>query len=285
MFGYVRVYKPELRMKEYEMYKALYCTICKQIGKEYGLITRFSLSYDFTFLMMLYLSLRDDCISTKKGKCIYNPLKSCNYIKGELPKMPLAAAEMMLYFKLCDNISDEGFLKSFVARFLRFFSKKGFKKASQEFPELCEVFENYSREQQRVEKENTNTIDIAAEPTAKMLSKLFSLCAVDDNKRALERMGYCLGRWIYVLDAAADLTEDIKKGSFNPLKERVKNEENIAEFLKINLSESLMFNITEMAAAFELVDILRFKNILGNIIYLGLENTQNEILEKEKCKK
>ncbi len=282
MFGYVRVYKPELRVKEYEMYKAVYCTICKQIGKEYGLVTRFSLSYDFTFLMMLYLSLRDDCISTKKGKCIYNPTKACNYIGGKLPKMPLAAAQMMLYFKLCDNVSDEGFLKSTVARFLRFLSKKGFKKAYRDFPELYDIFESYSSEQQRVEKENTNNIDIAAEPTAKMLSKLFSLCAADENKRALERMGYCLGRWIYTLDAAADLKEDIRKRRFNPLKEMVQNEQDIDRVLKANLSGSLMLNVTEMAAAFELIDILRFKNILGNVIYLGLENTQKEVLEKEK---
>lgn len=267
------------------MYKAVYCTICKQIGKEYGLVTRFSLSYDFTFLMMLYLSLRDNCISVGKGKCIYNPIKSCNYVNESLPKMPLAAAQIMLYFKLTDNIKDEGFIKSTAAKILRLFTKKGFKKASKQFPEIINVFEEYFSAQQSLEQDNIQDIDKAADPTAKMLSKLFELCSTNYETRSLNRLGYCLGRWIYILDAAADIYEDIRKNKYNPLSKEAKTKDDIPTFVKERLESSLTFCITEAAAAFELLDINRFKNILGNIIYLGLENTQKEVLEKEKCKK
>lgn len=285
MFGYVKAYKPELRIKEYEMYKAVYCTICKQIGREYGIITRFFLSYDFTFLMLLYLSLREDCIKIKNGKCVYNPAKRCNYLESTLPKMPLAASQIMLYYKLTDNINDENFIKSCFYRFFRLLVNKGYKKAKSEFKDVDYVFSEYYTAQTNLEKENVQNLDKAAEPTGRMLSKLFVKCSADNETRALERLGYLMGRWIYILDAAEDLREDIKKNKYNPLKSEAEKVEDITEFLNSRLMGNLNICIKEAASAFELINIKRFKNILGNIIYLGLENSQNEVLKKEKCKK
>ncbi len=283
LFGFVTAYKPELRVKEYEMYKAVYCSLCRDLGKKYGFVSRFSLSYDFTFLTLLYLSVRDGCISTHRKRCVCNPLKSCNYIeRAEVPAFPLAAAQIMLYYKLMDNIEDEGFFKSTFCRALKLLSKKGYKKAVLEFPLLDEVFKNYFKGQTDIERNNIFDIDKAADPTAKMLSKLFELCGVGEETRALSRLGYCMGRWIYILDAAADLKEDIRKNRYNPLKERALKEDNLDAFLKETLTYSLNCSVNEAIAAFELVEIMRFKNILGNIIYLGLFESQNKILNCEE---
>lgn len=56
MFGYVRPFKPYMRMFEYDIYKAVYCGLCKDMGRRYGFVTRFTLSYDFAFLS-LWISL------------------------------------------------------------------------------------------------------------------------------------------------------------------------------------------------------------------------------------
>ena len=281
MFGYVKAYKPELRIKEYEMYKAVYCSICKQIGKKYGFINRFGLSYDFTFLMMLYLSLREECINVKSGVCVYNPTKKCSYVNEKLPDMPLAAAQIMLYYKLLDNIEDEGLIKSLLARLIKLLANKGYKKAKAEFPFVEKIFEEYYGAQRQLEKENVQNLDKAADPTAKMLSSLLRICAKDQKVSALERLGYCLGRWIYILDAAADLKDDIKHNKYNPLKNEAKLKVDIDKFLVERLEGTLTFCATEAAAAFELVEIKRFKNILGNIIYLGLEQSMNQVIKKE----
>ena len=55
MFGYVKAYKPELKVRDYEQYKAVYCSLCKTLGREYGLFARLTLSYDFTFAALLRL--------------------------------------------------------------------------------------------------------------------------------------------------------------------------------------------------------------------------------------
>ena len=73
MFGYVRPYKPELRFKEFDAYKAVYCSLCKEIGRRYGRVLRLTLSYDLTFLALLQLSLRDLPICLEKKRCVCNP--------------------------------------------------------------------------------------------------------------------------------------------------------------------------------------------------------------------
>ena len=285
MFGYVKAYKPELRIKEFEFYKAVYCSLCRDLGKKYGLVSRFSLSYDFTFLSLLSMSLVGGCSPVERKRCVCNPLKKCNYLcSGGLPEMPTAAAQIMLFAKLNDNIADEGFFKGLGYRFLRLLSKKGYKKAVAKFPKVDEIFKEYITAQTALENKNETDIDLAAEPTAKMLSALFALCSPNGETLALERLGYSVGRWIYILDAAADLEKDIKKKRYNPFKSEVKETTDLNQFLKERVTFSLNMCIGEAQNAFDLLNIERFKNILGNIIYVGLEESQKIVLDKEKTK-
>ena len=273
MFGYVKACKSELKMKEYETYKAVYCSLCKKLGHSYGILSRFTLSYDFTFLALLNMSLGDDCGGFCQKRCAFNPLKKCNYCKNdEAIDMPAAAAMIMLYYKILDNISDERGFKKIGYCCLKPIFSKAHKKAAKRYPQIEDAVSLYITEQKTLEKQNCASIDQAADPTAKVMEKILSLCSDDENqKRVLARMGYCLGRYIYLLDAACDLPQDIKNKSYNVFKNRA--DEDINEYIKITVPPQLYFSVNEAARAFELLEIKRYKNILGNIIYLGLEET------------
>ena len=69
----------------------------------------------------------------------------------------------------------------------------------------------------------THLVDACAEPTAQLLAALFREAAGENALQgaALERFGYFLGRWIYLMDAADDLLEDLKEGAFNPFVSRL----------------------------------------------------------------
>ena len=60
LFGYIKVDSANLLGKEYEAYKGIYCTLCKQLGKDYSVLARFILSYDCTFYAMLALDLAEE---------------------------------------------------------------------------------------------------------------------------------------------------------------------------------------------------------------------------------
>lgn len=279
MFGYIRAAKEEMKVKEFESYKAVYCSLCRELGKSYGLLSRFTLSYDFTFLAVLNMALKDGCSVVERKRCAFNPLKKCNYCKEtDDLKMPSAAAMIMLYYKIKDNVADEKGLKKFTAYCLLPIFKVAHKKAKRDFPEIEEIIEEYILEQNKLERENCDSLDNAADPTAKALAKIFMLCSDDDiQKRVLERLGYCMGRYIYLLDAACDLEEDIENNSYNVLKSDMVGD--IKEYKRNRVEPQLYFCCNEAGKAFELLDIKKFKTILGNIIYLGLEETFKKELE------
>ncbi len=285
MFGYVRPYKPELRFKEFDAYKAVYCSLCKEIGHRYGRGLRLTLSYDLTFLALLQLSQQELPICLEKKRCVCNPLKKCSYLSqgsenGEALALPAAASVLLIYYKMSDNIADEGPLKSLFYRFLRLFLKKAHRKAAADFPLLAQKIAAYITAQQQVELQKSPGVDAAAEPTAQMLSALFAACAPKGQEtRALQRLGYCLGRWIYLIDAAADLKKDLKQNRFNPLAGEFASGVELQP-LKARVLPLLNISAAGAAEAFELIEIKRFKNILGNIIYLGLQNSAAHLFKE-----
>ncbi len=271
MFGYVRACKPEMRMKEYELYKAVYCSLCKKLGKNYGFFARFTLSYDFTFLALLNMSLNEKCFAVNRKVCCCNPLKKCTYLDDMSDlDLPAAAAMILLYYKTLDNIADEKGFKRFKYKAVKPFFSSAYKKAAKAYPNIDAIVSDYIRSQNALESDNCENIDAAAEPTAVMMSKLLEALTDDElTKRCLGRVGYCIGRYIYILDAAVDLPEDIKLKRYNPLK----NSSEDSDYIKNFIAPQLNICIAEAAKAYELIEIKKFKNILDNLIYLGLQDT------------
>lgn len=283
MFGYIRVKKEELKIKDFEAYKAVYCSLCKKLGRSYGILSRLTLSYDFAFLSLLNISLKSGCVSFERKRCAFNPFKKCNYCKSsdELD-MPAAAAMIMLYYKILDNIKDEKGFKKLGFLLLKPIFSGAHKKAAKKYPLIEKTVAEYIESQNIAETDGNCTLDSVCDPTAKALSKLLPLCSDDSSqKRVLERLGYCLGRYIYIMDAGCDIEKDIKSGSFNVLKKYVK-EGNIKKDTVLKTEPQIYFCINEAAKAFELLEIKKFKPILGNIIYLGLEDVYLKELKNEK---
>ena len=159
--------QPDLRMAEYEHYQGIYCSLCKQLGKSYGLLSRFTLSYDFTFLALFRMALDEKCAGFKKGRCLFNPLKkrTCCCDNDSI-RFAADAASILVYYKIKDNIADNGFFSSIPARFLLPFASRARKKAAGKHKELDELIADCMREQERLEADRTESIDAAAEPTA-----------------------------------------------------------------------------------------------------------------------
>lgn len=281
MFGYVRICKPELKIKEYEAYKAVYCSLCRFLGKEYGVWARLTLNYDFTFLAMLNMAFTPGCDSVRRGRCFFNPLKKCNYCEStEALKMPAAAAMLMSYYKLVDNINDEHGIKRLACFAVYPLFARARKKAARGFPELEKIVSEYISRQAELEADCCTELDKAADPSATALGQIFSLCGKEQSdKRVLDRLGYCIGRYIYLLDAACDLPQDIKNGSYNCLAHSAGD--NPKKYAAERVIPQLYTCANEAAMAFELLEIKKYRTVLGNIIYLGIEDTFKKELNYE----
>ena len=53
MFGYVRPVRPELKCRDFDLYRATYCGLCRCLRRRFGLIAPMLLNFDFTFLALL----------------------------------------------------------------------------------------------------------------------------------------------------------------------------------------------------------------------------------------
>lgn len=278
MFGYIKIQKSELLVREYEAYKSVYCGLCKQIGKEYSVFSRFILSYDSTFYAMLLLSLNRGCEGFENKNCVFNPLKKCTYCKTGSDSFSKASAlsVILAYYKLVDDINDNSFLKKSLFRIIKPLFSHWCKKAGKKYPEILKLAKKMLEKQLLAEAQDDCLLDLASEPTAEMLGTILKLEGNSDSqKRILYQMGYGLGRFIYLADAVDDYSKDKKTGSFNPFNS-VK--ENKYETMKNNLSQALAMTYD----AYSLLDLVDFKGITDNIILKGLPMVQEEILKKVK---
>ena len=276
MFGYLRIQKSELLVREYEAYKAVYCGLCKQLGKDYSFFTRLILSYDCTFYAMILMSLERSCKGFYNGRCKCNPLKKCKYARCESDSYSKAAAFSVIsaYYKLLDDLSDSGFFKRLAVRIIKPFFKHWHKKAVKRYPELDPPVEEMMRAQRDVEAREDPGIDAAAHPTAAMLAAVFSLEAKDEGqKRVFYEFGYQLGRWIYLIDAADDLEKDKKRGNFNPFNGIADEELQDYETSVLNQSLARAYD------AYNLITFIDFKGILDNMMLYGFPSKQNSVVK------
>ena len=112
-----------------------------------------------------------------------------------------------------------------------------------------------------------------------------------DEKRILGQLGYDVGRWIYIIDAFADIRDDFKKKSYNPFLAKKSDDISLDGYIE-QLSEaaevSLTYTLSNISAAYELLNIKRNDDVLRNIIYIGMLSKQKSILAgkiKEKNRK
>ena len=82
LFGYIRAHRPELRVKENEYYRAIYCGLCREMGRCTGQCSRATLSYDLTFFALVRTALSGTAPSLARKVCIAHPLKRRTFVKS-----------------------------------------------------------------------------------------------------------------------------------------------------------------------------------------------------------
>lgn len=285
LFGYVTIDKSEMLCKDYESYRSVYCSLCKQLGKEYGILSKFILSYDCTFFAVVALSVGDTCPNFKQGRCPFNPTKKCNFICTDSRALSMAAALSVItaYYKIIDNISDGGFFTRLLCYLLLPVVSLWRKKAKSKFPAIEDAVFTMSQQQSIAEADSSCCIDKACEPTAKMLGTVMSLIEDSDENtlRVYYNFGYFLGKWIYLMDAVNDIDSDVKHHNFNVLLLKYKNPKSELD----SISGTLNHCLSEILFSYNLFEHNHFQRIIENILLHGLPNKQAQVLSLHTNKK
>lgn len=273
MFGYVRPCQPEMKCKDFDLYRAAYCGLCRRLREDYGLLAPLFLSYDFTFLVLLLWGAEED-MTPCMGRCPANPLRKRPMCPQDNPALELAAAESVIltWWKLRDTVRDERGGKALSARLLSGLLGPAYRKAVRRCPDFDGTVRRCLEELSALEAEGCPSLDRTADAFARLLQA--AAPESDPRSRVLAQMLYHLGRWIYLIDARDDLAEDREAGRYNPVAARYGGEENDKE-----LSFTLNASLDMVASAFQLGDFGRRTAILENIIYLGLPLVQRAVFD------
>jgi hypothetical protein len=279
MFGYIRPLKDELKVREFEQFKACYCALCHTLKTQYGTFSRFILNYDFTFLAMLLWD-EGEAPSYQCARCIACPVAKKTYCAPSRTLQISAGYSIILaWWKLRDSIADESFFKSLRDRALSILLRRAYSKASKTYSAFEKTVRSSLDDLNKLEKSGSDSLDACADKFALITGALASQAAGDEKLRPLEQLLYHTGRFIYIIDACDDLEEDIKNGSFNPVAKRFNIETGQLQGEdKESLRTTLMHSCKLIGTAYELLPQNAWSSIIRNILYLGMANACERVL-------
>ena len=286
MLGYIVPDKPELKVKEYELYSGYYCGICKSIGRRYGQLPRMVLNYDAVFLALIVSCFDEKEERVEAERCIAHPLKKRKVVYNQ-DALDYAADIILFlaYYKLKDDLADEHAVRGAAGVFLL---KNSFRKWMKLHEKKGILMEKNLRDLAQLESENCRSMDRAAEPFAKLME---AVCVPEwlegtTAEEPLKHIGYHMGKWIYFIDAWDDLEDDFARKEYNPLLSRFEfsaDRETVSQF-RTRIKERVEYNffscLGKIAEAWTELDREKNKGLIDNIVYFGLMKKTEAVLKK-----
>ena len=262
MFGYVRINKMDLTFREYEHYKAYYCGLCKYLKRNHTELSRMTINYDITFLIVLLSSIYQPSAQVFHEKCIVDPVKKKKHIINEITEYAASMNILLAYYKLEDDVNDEGDIKS---RLVRRAYRKSFKTAYDKYPQKADFIKACLGELRSLEEDQSTSIDQTSNCFARLLEEIFDY-KDDEYRDRLRKVGFNIGKYIYIMDAYEDLDEDLEKGRYNPFT----SYKDDRDALKLRVDKLIGMTLSRLEEAILDLDIKVNKSIIDNIIYSGV---------------
>ena len=271
MFGYVIVNKAEMKFKEFDIYHSYYCGLCQKLKEKYGAAGQIALRYDMTFLLMLLSGLYEPETVQFGCKCIAHPFEKhtarSNYFTEYMADMNVLFA----YYKCQDDWEDERKLhKLLYGKALEGKTRK----AREIYLDKYRKIDLLMHDLTEAEKSGKADIDTMAGLFGQIMARIV-VCKEDEWTENLARFAFYLGKFIYLMDAYEDVEEDIRKGTYNPLKKLYHNPDFEEECRTI-----LTMMMSECCKEFEQLPILENVEILRNVLYSGVWCRYEAVREK-----
>jgi len=290
MFGYVTPCKMEMKIKDYEKFKAYYCGLCNSIKNNYGNLPRLTLNYDMTFLAVLLDSLDSTKCNFTKFSCGVHPLKKRLMINNNVALDYAAFCNTTLaYYKLMDDVQDNKTMKSKV---FSIFLKKYLSKSKVEYIDVMKYTKEKLLLLNTLEANPVDlsidehlTIDELSHVFADLTGFIISFYYKDAPfKEDLYWLGYNLGKWIYIIDAYDDLEKDIKSESFNAINALFNKDNSDFKSFSTLIGPRIDYILTTCAEQclknLNSLPLIKNEDILYNILELGLMEKMNMVFNK-----
>ncbi len=304
MFGYIIVNKPEMKFKEFDFYQSYYCGLCKTLQEQYGRRGQITLSYDMTFLILLLTSLYEPETIVSSQKCMAHPFEKHPARINQFSRYAADINLLLSYYKCLDDWIDEHKLsRKIMATSLQ----KKYQKIVKQYPVKAELIQEKMKQIHQFEQEGSRDMDKVSGCFGEIMGEIF-VWRKDEWEADLRKMGFFLGKFIYLMDAYEDIEKDEKTGNYNlfldlfkqseeqnrvpkPISQLEKQGEisqSVSEFgadaLEKKAEMVLSMMMAECSRAFERLPIVENIEILRNILYSGVWCRYELVKEKRERK-
>ena len=288
MYGYLRTYTPELKVREQEYYRAVYCGLCRTMGKCTGQCSRMTLSYDFTLFALVRMALTWETITVDPRRCLAHPFKKRPMARST-PELALCAyaSSVLAYYKVRDDLQDERGMKraaaTAVSPFIASMRRRAIKKGYRDMDErVCLAMKKLTD----LEASRLPSVDQPATLFGELMGNILAHGLEGNQATLAHAVGLSMGRWVYILDAADDYAEDMKRGRYNPLACLYGDSAMaLTTERRESLRLSLLGELAELEKAFDLLETSHdpdLGGVLSNILYLGMPKEAERVLTADE---
>lgn len=261
MFGFVTAQLKLLSDEQAARYRQCYCGLCHSLKERHGELTRFTLTYDMTFLILLLSSLYEPDETANEAKCAPHPFKAQKYWQNEISDYAADMNVALAYLNCIDDWKDDWSLSSLVEAKLM---QRSYNEICEKYPRQCRAMKESIEKLSELEEKRINDADAASKTFGSLMAELF-VYKEDYWSGYLRRFGMAMGQFIYIMDACIDLRDDKRYYKFNPmlhLFNRIDEKEQFKAILEMLMSECIK--------AFEALPLLQDAELIQNILCFGV---------------
>lgn len=261
MFGYVTAQMKLLSEEQAARYRQCYCGLCHSLSERHGELSRFTLTYDMTFLILLLSSLYEPEERESEARCAPHPFKEQKYWQNELSDYAADMNVALAYLNCIDDWKDDMSLTSLAGAKLM---RKSYDEICEKYPRQCAAMQESIKALSELEEKRIEDADAASRAFGSLMAELF-VYKEDHWSGYLRRFGMALGQFIYIMDACIDLRDDKRYYKYNPmlrLFNRIDEKEQFKAILEMLMAECVR--------AFEALPLLQDAELIQNILCFGV---------------
>ena len=256
VFGFVVANPEKLTEAQRIRYKAVYCGLCEDLGKDRGFKCRMTLTYDLVFLAIVLSAVSGEYYTETSGRCPVYPSKKRKYLRNKYTSYAADMNIALAYYKYLDDWQDDKSVDAF-AKSLLF--KKEVERISKCYPKQCEGIKKCLAELAQVEKNGILVPDIPSDIFGRLLGSIFAHEDFTEQQKLYD-FGFALGKFIYVIDAVVDLKSDIRKKKYNPF----------VCYSFNDIEPVLRMIMADCVEKYNALSIKQDKEIIENILFSGV---------------
>ena len=266
MFGSIRTFDDELKIREHKLYKRYYCALCREIAN-YSQFSRLFLSYDMVFLAMLTQAPQP----ALECHCRCKAFRHCRKRSyGEELHYIAAVSELLLWHKLKNDV-DDGERRKYP---LLIALGRAYRRAEADYPALSAGIAKSLAALAEQEAQGCGNLCLLERNFCESFLLIFKLAVTDDGYNSLRgELVSHVAAWVYLFDIVSDVEEDRCKGTFNPIliQSGPSREEVVARMDK---------HLVEAVRMAECLPYSDATPIIRNILTLGLPVQTERLREK-----